>query len=279
MPTVFLVRHGESQSNVGLPTDCPECAKLTVRGKEQAKRIAFSLESLTSLDLIVTSSYQRSKETAMPTQDAFPTVSQDEWKVQEFTYLSPVYLGYSNAEQRKPLVEAYWEQLLPFYEDGPGAESFAQFIERVQAFLNLLRDQEYEDKTIAVFSHEQFIKAVLWLIDDGPIEMSSKAMRDFRDCLNHKSLRNGAIVNMRYSHYNNCWCYERITQHLDLEYHVLEAAAAKCFHLKHFESESNSPLLPSCNEPQKLDRKEIKISSVLTAICRKIEPYFTSSVP
>ncbi len=31
MPTIFLVRHGESQSNAGVPADCPECARLTVR--------------------------------------------------------------------------------------------------------------------------------------------------------------------------------------------------------------------------------------------------------
>ncbi len=134
-------------------------------GSDQAKHIAAYLKSHTSLDLIVTSRYQRTQETAAFTQSLFPNVSLTKWNVHEFTYLSPPYTGVSTINDRRPLMDAYWEQCFPTYVDGPGSESFEAFIKRGHAFLEQLQSPQFKpDRTVAVFSHEQFITAVLWLI-------------------------------------------------------------------------------------------------------------------
>ncbi len=215
MTTVFLIRHGESQSNRGEPTTGPERALLTPLGKEQAIRVANFLKSY-DLDLIVTSPYLRAKQMAelLTDMSKFDSVPREPWEVQEFTYLSPLYQQRSTIQERRPLVEAYWEQRLPFFEDGPGAESFAQFLERVKKFRKRLQDTSYN--TIAVFSHEQFINAFLWLIKKpGGVEASApQAMQEFRMFLDRNPLPNGAIVQVKVHHNQVPWSYELITDHL-----------------------------------------------------------------
>ncbi len=198
MSTVWLIRHGESQSNAGLPTDRPESTRLTARGIDQAKQVAANLKSHTSLDLIVTSRYKRMQETAAFMQSRFPDVPLEKWNVHEFTYLSPPYLGISTIHNQSPLVEAYWEQRLPASEDGTESESFDAFIKRVRGFVERLRSSEFgSGKTIAVFSHEQFITAVRWLIERNPTSITEKAMDDFKSYLKQNPIPNGAIVRMR----------------------------------------------------------------------------------
>src|SRR5260370_4598511 len=215
MITVFLIRHGESQSNAGLPTTGPKNVTLTPRGREEARHVANFLKCYPYLDLIVTSPYLRAKETAESTisMPLFRSVPEEEWNVQEFTYLSSMHQEQSTAEERRPLVDAYWEQCQPSFVDGTGSESFAQFIERVQAFITHLQDTAHD--TIAVFSHEQFINAVLWLIERGSVEASAQAMQEFRDFLKRNSLLNGTIVQLKVHHSQAPWSYERITDHLN----------------------------------------------------------------
>jgi probable phosphoglycerate mutase len=83
-----------------------------------------------------------------------------EWSVQEFTYLSPASYRATTSNDRLPLVEAYWRNAVAEQVDRPGAESFLQFLERVQSALTQLGRRE---QTILVVSHEMFIKAAIWL--------------------------------------------------------------------------------------------------------------------
>ena len=91
-----------------------------------------------------------------------------------------MYLGPSSVEDRKPLKELYWEISDPRFIDGLGSESFEQFIEQVRGVM-----QQFEtlagDKTVAIFSHEQFICAIYWLLERSPERIAPEAMRDFKD--------------------------------------------------------------------------------------------------
>ena len=214
MHKIFLIRHGESQSNAGLATIGPESDALTPLGHEQAERISTFLKSYTSLNLIVTSAYLRTKQTATPTKNVFLSIPEEEWEVQEFTYLSSMHREQSTAEERRPRVDAYWEQCQPSFSDGPRSESFTIFIGRVQAFLRRLKDAAYDKReNIAVFSHEQFIAAALWFIDRRPADISSEEMRDFRNFFNQNRIPNGVIVEVKVRRSHDAWPYERITKH------------------------------------------------------------------
>jgi len=198
MPTIFLIRHGESQSNVGLPTLSPEIVELTDKGWKQAKAIAqFLQEAQLIPDLIVTSSYLRTKQTAAPTTLAFSSIPEEQWSVQEFTYLSMWHEENSTTEDRRETVKAYWDLSDPSYVDNPKPgspipESFKQFIARVREVRERLEKTELE--TIAVFSHEQFISALSWLSQQDLVDLSQVAMRDFRAFLKANPVPNGAII-------------------------------------------------------------------------------------
>jgi probable phosphoglycerate mutase len=234
--TAYLIRHGESQSNAGLPTSHPKAVPLTKLGEEQAKYIAEYLKSQPPLDLIVTSSYARSKQTAEKTRSSFPHVPLREWPVQEFTFLSLVPKKSSTVDERRPFVEKYWKTWDPLYVHGPGAESFQHFIKRARKVIRRLRntrnsflDSAYaalmqplrqplkytKHDTIAVFSHQQFICALLWLSQRDPVKLSPKTMQEFKDFLDANSLPNGAIVRVRFGDSHEPWQCETITSHLE----------------------------------------------------------------
>ncbi len=217
MSTILLIRHGKSQSNIGFRTTYPEEIALAGLGMEQAEQIAHYLEAFSPPDLIVTSSFKRTIQTAEPTKARFPDVPATIWPVREFTFLSEYeFLEPSSVEDRSGLKGMYWEICDPTLNDGPNAESFEQFIKRVQEVIQHIKNisKEYSYETIAVFSHEQFIRAVLWLLQSDSIKLDAETMRDFRNALKLVSLPNGAIVRVKMGNDQKHLQWELITSHL-----------------------------------------------------------------
>ncbi|HJZ47324.1 MAG TPA: phosphoglycerate mutase family protein [Roseiflexaceae bacterium] len=83
MTEVWFIRHGESESNAGLPTSDTAKIVLTPRGLAQAEAIvkAFTRPP----HLIVTSLYLRARQSAQPTIEHFPQARLEEWPVHEYT--------------------------------------------------------------------------------------------------------------------------------------------------------------------------------------------------
>ena len=213
MTDVLLIRHGESQSNAGLATPNPESVELIDKGHQQAREVSkYLLQASLIPDLIVTSSYWRTQQTALPLK-FFLSLPEEQWPVHEFTYLSMWHEEISTVEDRRETVEAYWQMANPKLTDGRGSESFEQFIARIRRFKKNLERTELD--TIAVFSHEQFIYAFVWLITlkHNKVTPTSEEMREFRSYLLANSLPNGGIVHAKY-HKGYAWSFERITDHL-----------------------------------------------------------------
>ncbi len=219
MPTVFLIRHGESQSNAGLPTLSSEIVELTDKGWKQAKAIAqFLQEAQLIPDLIVTSSYLRTKQTAAPATLTFSSIPEEQWSVHEFTYLSMWHEENSTTEDRRQMVEYYWELSDPSIVDdpkfgSPAPESFEQFIMRVRRVRAQLEQTELD--VIVIFSHEQFITAFRWLSEPDTLPITSETMRKFRAFLKTNPVPNGAIVRVEFRDSYKRWRYELITSHLE----------------------------------------------------------------
>lgn len=176
MLTAWLIRHGESVANKGLATLDPTSIELTPHGHEQAQRVAQLFDLAPTL--IVTSPYVRTQATAAPTIERYPYVPQTEWAVQEFTYLSPPLYRNTTIKDRRPAAQAYWKNGDPYAIDGEGAESFADFIRRVQHLKSRIAAEE--TGLVAVFTHETFIKAMLWTILTSVTEMDASQMLKFR---------------------------------------------------------------------------------------------------
>lgn len=195
MTTVLLIRHGESESNVGLPTTKPtEFTALTNLGHRQAQAVATVVPPP---DLIVTSPYFRAKQTAHPTIQRFPDCPRAEWPVQEFDYLA-FSNSASDRAQVLQLCKAYWQRRDPFYRDGEEAESFASLMQRVGTLFQQIR--QFEEQTIVVFSHAGFIRAVLWASLVQQTEITPKTMDRFCNFTQSVRVPNGAIVTLSLHH-------------------------------------------------------------------------------
>ncbi|MDX2240385.1 MAG: histidine phosphatase family protein [Leptolyngbyaceae cyanobacterium bins.302] len=209
MIAVWLIRHGESESNVGLPTTKPtEFTQLTSRGHKQAQAVATVVPTP---DLIITSPYVRAKQTAQPAIAQFPSCPQVEWQVQEFDYLASPPSVSSHAEILQ-LCKAYWQRRDPFYRDGGEAESFANLMQRVVELFEQLR--QLEGKTVLVFSHSGFIRAVLWASLMQPLEITPKTMDRFCNFIQALRIPNGAIVKL-HLHEQDVFFSPILTAHLE----------------------------------------------------------------
>ncbi|VVQ25858.1 histidine phosphatase family protein [Pseudomonas fluorescens] len=189
---VRLIRHAESEANAGLATTSPHGIPLTEFGNLQAWTLADSITS--SPDLVVSSPFERAFHTAQPTALRFPTAPVEIWAVEEFTYLSPGRFPGTTQSERKPIAEAYWLTADKKGLDGPGAESFAQLLDRAQSMLDRLACLDVEQAF--VFSHGQFIRAVAWLIRHGEAAGDPERMREFRRLDTQEPLANCAGYDM-----------------------------------------------------------------------------------
>lgn len=209
MIVVWLIRHGESESNVGLPTTKPtEFTQLTERGHRQAQAVAATVPTP---DLIVTSPYLRAKQTAQPTIAQFPSCPQTEWQVQEFDYLAaPPHIVINRVEILQ-LCKAYWQQRNPHFRDQGIAESFASLIKRVSELFE--RIHQLEGKTILVFSHSGFIRAVLWSCLNQQLEATPRSMDKFCNFTQSVRVPNGAIVKL-HLHEQEIFFSPVLTNHL-----------------------------------------------------------------
>lgn len=201
MSKIFLIRHAESEANAGGRTSDPAAIGLTEKGFEQATCLANAFTS--SLVLVVTSPYLRTKQTARPLLERFATIEQVEWAVQEFTYLAPERCQNTTPQERRPLVAEYWARSDPFFNDGVGAESFADFMKRVDDFIGSLKSSKHE--CTAVFSHGQFIRGVIWRLLSGNAEVSSAAMKQFRNFMTAVDICNASTVKIQAETDGSLW--------------------------------------------------------------------------
>ncbi|MBF2027526.1 MAG: histidine phosphatase family protein [Oscillatoriales cyanobacterium C42_A2020_001] len=208
MIAVWLIRHGESESNAGLPTqNLTEFTQLTPKGHRQAESL---IHVVAKPDLIVTSPYIRTKQTAQPILTQFPNCPQAEWQVQEFDYLS-LPSKPTDRSEILDLCKVYWQRRDPFYIDGEGAESFAGLMHRVKQMFQQI--QQLDGKLIVIFSHAGFIRAVLWSALTQTAEITPKAMEKFCCFIQSVRIPNAAIVKL-YLHQDEIFISNILTSHL-----------------------------------------------------------------
>ena len=190
MSKIWLIRHGESESNAGARTGRTSHISLTPRGEAQARAVAASFER--APDLIVASSYRRALDTAQPLRERFPAVRFEEWPIHECAPLSDARRHDTIPEERRPLIAAYWERCDPEYVDGDGAESFVQLVERAHDFLERLR--RLDAAFVAIIGHGLFIRTVLWVHFAAPSIPDAQQMRAYRSFLSGFRIHNGSII-------------------------------------------------------------------------------------
>jgi 2,3-bisphosphoglycerate-dependent phosphoglycerate mutase len=173
---VTLIRHAESESNVGMATSDPASIAITEFGRLQA--IDFAEKIIQKPDLIIVTPYLRAAQTAIPTIKRFLVTKVETWPLHEFTYLSPTMCRNTTIDTRAPLILKYWEKCDPYYVHGTGSESYEQFSIRVINCVNQFRN--LKNKSVYVFTHGQVIRFLKQYHEEGilPLPFSMKLFRD-----------------------------------------------------------------------------------------------------
>ena len=188
----WLVRHGQSAANAGLPATGHAETPLTALGHQQARDVARLVDRRP--DLLIVSPFLRAQDTAAPIRERWPDTQSEIWPIGELTYLSPARCRGTTADTRRPWIEAYWRRCDPDYRDGPDAESFSAFMARLRDFdrrLQVLRS----DFVIAV-GHGQFFRAYLWG-RDAAFAVTPQRMRDYRSAETAQPMANGEIIALK----------------------------------------------------------------------------------
>ncbi len=190
----IFIRHGQSTGNAGIPCHDLALLELTELGRQQSREVAISWTE--TPDLIVTSPYLRTQQTAAPTIKKFPNVPVEVWPIQEFTYLQPVRWNGTLSSERMPHIERYWSEADPEYSDGEGAESFATLLDRARAALDRLETLSAAS-LVYVFSHGQFIQAVRSLVVDSQLGTRDKMQKFWGK--GSPAIANAELVRLRWT--------------------------------------------------------------------------------
>ncbi len=189
MKDIWLIRHGESLSNMGEKTTHPGTSTLTQRGLLQARCITSCIQD--KPDIIIHSAYTRAQQTAQPTIEKFPACIVEEWPVEEFVYLHHEKYLNTTKHDRGVDVDQYWEECNPVRKDSDDAESFVDFIDRMEMIVEKLMHIEGH---IMVFTHGHVIRAMIWRILTGRLQKDKTAMAQYRSLRYALYIPNAAIL-------------------------------------------------------------------------------------
>lgn len=158
--TVYLIRHGQSQANVGGVTLENPVVPLTELGELQARTVAQLLPATAAA--IWSSPFKRALDTAAPycaRVGKSPTTHDD---LREFETVDTLQLRGSSSTEREAVVARYWLESDPDRRSGPAAETFREFHERVARvrtqFLPSLADGTL------IFGHGMWMAQLFWQI-------------------------------------------------------------------------------------------------------------------
>jgi len=194
MKVVHFIRHAQSESNAGLPTEHPATIRLTEKGLEQARLTSQIFQE--APDLIVTTPYIRTLASASSLIERFPGTRQVEWPAQEFTYLDPINWKGTTIDERGAAAHAYWQRNDPLYRDSGGAESFVDLMQRIDQVRQLIMQQDASQ--VVIYSHGLFIRSFWWRMCMPCQPVDAETMRNFIQFARGMPLPNCSILRFRF---------------------------------------------------------------------------------
>jgi len=162
---------------------------LTPKGQEQAKAVALRITKRP--DLIVVTPYLRTQQTAQPLRQRFPDVPCETFDLYEYSAIADQnYVGRTSL-QRSPQMKAIWERNDPDYNDGPGAESFSEMLNRIKSAVQRLRT--YKNKFIIVYAHGYIVQTTRLLLGK-PGLLDKEIMKLLPYYMEHSPIENCSIL-------------------------------------------------------------------------------------
>lgn len=191
---IWFIRHAESVANADENLKLKDFSGSDMLISEKGLLQAEELINLftDAPDLVVTSPYVRTKMTAKHVIEKFSQATHEEWQIHEFTYLANKRCFNTSFAERDIWRNRYWQKSDPLYNDGEGAESFVDFMGRVEKALKDL--EKRKEKFIVLFSHGYTIAAVKYILEKKPKNITSEVMRDFKKYFSENKIDNATKV-------------------------------------------------------------------------------------
>lgn len=161
MKQIFIIRHAQSESNARMSIRPNHLINITEKGKQQALELAQWLsEHIPSPTQVFVSPYIRTHQTAQPFLDSIQAQSQILNDLHEFNYLNFDKIQHLSFDELIRLSDQYWHNADIHYNDGESAESFQDFVQRVNHIRQFLH--ELDDGVYVIFGHGMWIGMLIW---------------------------------------------------------------------------------------------------------------------
>lgn len=180
MKKFYLIRHAQSEANVGLHLRPNHEIALTELGKRQAVELSDWLyDTAPSPDTVFVSSYIRTHETARPYLDKIGAKPVQIDDLREFNHLDFHHVKDLAFADVVHMANEFWQRADCDYVDSPATDSFNNLVERVRT----VRD-EFErlpDGNYVVFTHGMWLGMLMWQLihHDSPRLYNMVKFREF----------------------------------------------------------------------------------------------------
>lgn len=188
----YFVRHGESLANVGGATQPDALIALTDKGWQQAEGLIQRLNA--PMTAAYTSELLRTQQTAQAWcqhQQLQPTALSC---LNEICVLDYERIRTVSVATRRQWAQDYWQQADVHATDGPSADSFIGFAQRVDDFLALL--PEFPNHSV-FFTHGIWIGMLAWKLLGFACD-SSHNMHQFRSFQTAMAMANTVIYGLQW---------------------------------------------------------------------------------
>jgi alpha-ribazole phosphatase len=174
-PTLFLIRHGQSQANAGGVTLENSVVPLTDLGHRQARTLATLLPA--APPAVWSSPFKRSLDPAAPYCARLGVALQIYDGLREFEPLDTLQMHGTSCATREAALTRYWLDADPDGRNGPSAETFREFHERVTRVRNAWLPS-LPDGTV-IFGHGMWMALLFWQLL-GFEQVDHSAVAQFR---------------------------------------------------------------------------------------------------
>ncbi|CAM4086569.1 histidine phosphatase family protein [Psychrobacter arenosus] len=177
MKSLYIVRHGQSLANTGAESMPDKTIPLTALGIEQATTLCANWQALLPKpSTIYCSQMLRAQQTAQIFCEHHQIEAQALPLLNEFGCLGFTTVKGLKGEARGKLAQQYWVSADLNYRDTEDSDSFADFVERVDGFIDTAASYEHHS---VFFGHGIWLGLLAWRLLGIDIQDNTD-MRRFR---------------------------------------------------------------------------------------------------
>ena len=193
MKSLYFIRHGESLANAGgapLPNaDIP----LTDIGHQQAVHRLHRWQTLGVIpSRIYHSDMYRTKQTALPFCEYYGITATPLGLLNELNTLAFEHIKNIGTDARRQMNTHWWQTTELDHKDGIGADSFGEFLDRVDRFINQL--DKFDHQTL-IFGHGIWLGLLAYRLMGLPVCNNSDIQR-FRQYQTSLPMHNTALYRL-----------------------------------------------------------------------------------